>query len=151
MVEKEKSVVQARDDVSVLRVNAELERKRSQKNRGRLDEFEEEIIQDRLRSSERKVDAAGRAMRKAQNRLKVAKEELSELEVRHWAVLNFFSPDLAEEGVAEALRELEKNEPAARRFHDKAAAMAIEDSDASPGATRDVGLLDNTSVQDQPE
>jgi hypothetical protein len=131
--EKELKVEQAREDVAILKVDAELERKRLRRSRQ-----DPRVIQDKLRRIDRKVDDAARALRYAQNVLQMIRDDISELKARHWAVLSFYSPDLAEESVKDAIRELEQNEPAARRYRDKAATAATSETVVDLG--KDVGI-----------
>ena len=63
---------------------------------------------------EREIDSAARALRKARDRVQFAHERLSALEERHRYVLLQFNPARAEVAVSVALKELSKNEPAAR-------------------------------------
>lgn len=67
-----------------------------------------------IRQIELEIENAARDLRKARDQVKYAKDKLSELDDRHWAILSLYNPARAEEGVAEALRELAENEPAAR-------------------------------------
>jgi hypothetical protein len=135
--EKQQLVEEARENVAILKVDAELDKKRLSRNRQ-----DPRVVQDKLRRIDRKVDDAARSLRYTQNVAKMAQEDLVDLESRHWAVLSCYSPGLAEETIAEALRELEENEPAARRYREKTtgirdAATAQDDpvsssSDAAP-------------------
>jgi hypothetical protein len=131
VTEKESKVEQAREDVAILKVDAELERKRL--NRSRQDP---KAI-DKLRRIDRKVDDAARALRYAQSMLQTIRDDRSELAARHWAVLSFYSPDLAETSVMDAIRELEQNEPAARRYREKAATAAASETVADLGEDDD--------------
>jgi len=116
LADMEKRVEFAREDVSVLRVDGELEKRRLL-NRGRQDPRK---TRAEMRRIEGKIDDAVRALRYAQSQLKLAQQDLKELERRHWAVLRFYNPDRAGEGVKDALQELEENEPAVRRYREKA-------------------------------
>ena len=124
--ERQKKVEQASEQVSILRVDSELERKRLRRSR-----MEVSKIQNRLRKIDRKVDDAARALRLAKTKLQRAQDDLSNLETRHWAVLSFYNADKAEQGVSEALRELEENEPAVRRYMEKPDSVSAETSDSS--------------------
>jgi hypothetical protein len=62
VTEKESKVEQAREDVAILKVDAELERKRLRRSRQ-----DPKAIQDKLRRIDRKVDDAARALRYAQS------------------------------------------------------------------------------------
>jgi hypothetical protein len=140
VAEKESKVEQAREDIAILKVDAELERKRLRRSRQ-----DPRVIQDKLRRIDREVDDAARALRYTQNVLQKIRDDLSELEARHWAVLSFYSPDLAEESVLDAIRELEQNEPAARRYREKAATAAA--SETVVDLEKDVGSSSDTQAQ----
>lgn len=71
-------------------------------------------MREEIRRIELEIEDAARSLRKARNQVQFAKEKLVELEDRHWAILGLYNPTQAEENVANALRELEENEPAAR-------------------------------------
>jgi hypothetical protein len=141
VTEKESEVEQAREDIAILKVDAELERKRLRRSRQ-----DPRVIQDKLRKIDRKVDDAGRALRYAQNVLQEIRDNLAELEARHWAVLSFYSPDLAEESVSDAIREFEQNEPAARRFREKVTSAAAA-SETVADLGKDVGSSSDTQTQ----
>jgi hypothetical protein len=128
VTEKESNVEQAREDVAILKVDAELERKRLRRSRQ-----DPKAIQDKLRRIDRKVDDAARALRYAQSVLQTRRDDRSELAARHWAVLSFYSPDLAETSVMDAIRELEQNEPAARRYREKATTVAASETGVDLG------------------
>lgn len=134
LVERRAIVDEARDTVSILRVNSELERKRLRNLM-----LDAKSVQMKLRTIDRKVEDASRALRLAQGKLKLAEETLEELEARHWAVLSFYNPDKVEEGLREAILEFEENEPAARRFRNKLASEGegsssfVADGETGPG------------------
>jgi chromosome segregation ATPase len=112
--EIEKRVQQTREDVTVLRVDAELERKRLRQellNSNMSSRQRNEYI----RQIDRKVDDAARALRYEQMRLETARHELADIEARHWALLSFYDPAKAKQDVEDALRELKDTEPAVRR------------------------------------
>jgi hypothetical protein len=140
VTEKESKVEQAREDVAILKVDAELERKRLRRSRQ-----DPKAIQDKLRRIDRKVDDAARALRYALSVLETIRDDRSELAARHWAVLSFYSPDLAETSVMDAIRELEQNEPAARRYREKAATTAASETNVDLGD--DVGSSGDAPVQ----
>lgn len=106
---REKRVELAREKVSILRVDTELERKRLRES-----QEETKTLQKMIRKLDREVQDASRALRYEVSRLQLAKDELQDLEARHWAVLSFYDADLAQRNVEEAFRELEENEPAVR-------------------------------------
>jgi hypothetical protein len=111
---KETKVDKSREELSILRVDTELERKRL----GQMRE-ESRRLQQSIRELDLDVEDAARAFRYAQLQLQTAKEELADVEARHWGVLNFYNSDQAESGIDEAFRELEEIEPAARRYREK--------------------------------
>jgi hypothetical protein len=111
---RETKVDKSREELSILRVDTELERKRL----GQMRE-DSRHLQQNLRELDLEVEDAARAFRYSQLQLQAAKEELAEVEARHWGVLNFYNSDQAESGVDEAFRELEEIEPAVRRYREK--------------------------------
>ena len=74
--------------------------------------------QERLRQVELDIDSASRVLRRARTRVQVAREQLAELQARHWAVLGFYNPDQAAEMVTEALNEFKLSESVARPLDD---------------------------------
>ena len=80
-------------------------------------------VQDYLVRMEQKVEDAARNYRLSQKLLQVATEELYDLERRHWAVLQFYNPDRAEELVEETLNEFDSTEPATRQLSERREAM----------------------------
>lgn len=108
---KERIVTGLREDMTLLRVDSELERKRL-----RVDRRDYREVQERIRQLDRKVEDTSRRLRYALIKVDQAKSELSELEARHWAVLSFYDPNKAEQEIDAALRELENDEPAVRHF-----------------------------------
>jgi hypothetical protein len=114
VAERESAVEKAKEDVSILRVDAELEKKRI-----RNTIKEARVIHQRIRNIDLEIQDASRALRYAQSRLQMARDELAALERRHWAVLSFYNPVQVEEAVKDAIREFEENEPAARLYRDK--------------------------------
>lgn len=113
--EKERNERLLREEMTVLRVDAELEKKRLRRS-----QMTTKAIQEKLRRIDRQIEDAARGLRYSQMKLKEARDGLSDVETRHWAVLSFYNPGLAEKGVEEALRELEETEPAVRRYIAKA-------------------------------
>ena len=114
--EREKKEAKLREDMALMRIDAELDKKRL-----RQSQLEVRTIQDRIRRLDRRIEDAARGLRYAQMKVREARDDLSELENRHWAVLSFYDPGRATSGVEEALRELEATEPAVRRFVEKSA------------------------------
>jgi hypothetical protein len=112
--ERTAAVEKAKEDVAILRIDAELEKKRL-----RSTVREARTLQESIRQLDFEVQESSRALRYAQSRLKMAQNELAALERRHWAVLSFYNPVQVEEAVQDAIREFEQNEPAARLHRDK--------------------------------
>jgi hypothetical protein len=112
--ERKAAVEKAKEDVAILRIDAELEKKRL-----RSTVREARMLQESIRQLDFEVQESSRALRYAQSRLEISQSELAALERRHWAVLSFYNPAQVEEAVQDAIREFEKNEPAARLHRDK--------------------------------
>lgn len=72
------------------------------------------MAQEQLRQIDFELDDASRALRRARTQTGLARDRLEKLQQRHWALLNFYNPDQAEEQVDAALNELEEVDPAAR-------------------------------------
>jgi hypothetical protein len=89
--------------------DAELQRRRITESRQGV-----RLAQERLRQIELDIDDASRALRRARTQVQLAKEELLELEDRHWALLALYDVNAAGDYVSEALRELGEIDPAAR-------------------------------------
>lgn len=111
---KEARVEKTREELSILKVDAELERKRLQQKRG-----DPRRIQELMRELDLDVEDAARAFRYAQLQLQTAREELNDTETRHWGLISFYDPTQAKNGIEEAFRELEESEPAVRRVKEK--------------------------------
>ena len=84
------------------------------KNRMASNKRDAKILREDIRDLELDIDDAARLLRKTRSQVQFAQDLLAELEDRHWAVLSLYDPALAKEGVAQAIRELEEQEPAAR-------------------------------------
>lgn len=87
---RQKHVDQAKEALGIARVDVELAMARAAQQVERL---------------EQQVENASREYRWAIQLQQLAQEELSELEKRHWAVLQFYNPAQAEEKVREMLQE----------------------------------------------
>ena len=111
---KEASVEKRREELSILKVDTEMDRKSLRQQRG-----DPRRIQQRLRELDEDVEAAARDFRYARMQLDAARTELVEVEKRHWAVLSFYNPAQAENGIEEAFREFEESEPVGRWFREK--------------------------------
>ena len=70
--------------------------------------------QETLRQIELEIDDASRNLRLAKSQLQAARDQLEELEDRHWALLSQYNIKQAGDQVSSALKELEELEPAAR-------------------------------------
>lgn len=140
--EEEQKVEEARENVAILKVDAELEKKRLSRSRQEV-----KRIQEQLRRIDRNVDDAARALRYAQNLLTTAQEDLADLQARQWAVLSFYSPELAEESVLDAIRELEESEPAVRRIKEKAANAETSERPSTPAGEDDSSSEGQTETE----
>lgn len=124
--------------------DAELQRRQLEDSRANA-----RRAQERLRQIELDIDGASRVLRRARSRVQLARDQLAELQARHWAVLGFYNPDQAEEKVAEALKEFRLSESTARPVDDlttvgQPAASSQEDhSSATPPQTAQ-GIDDST-------
>jgi hypothetical protein len=72
------------------------------------------LTRERLRQIELDIDDASISLRRARSQVELARDQLMELEERHWALLSLYNADQAEELVDEALQEFQVLEPAAR-------------------------------------
>jgi hypothetical protein len=111
---KEAIVEKRREELSILKVDTELERKRLSQQRG-----DPRRIQQLLRELDSDVEDVARAFRYAQLQLQTARDELAEIETRHWAVLSFYNSTQVGNGIEEAFREFEESEPVVRRMREK--------------------------------
>ncbi|GKY92062.1 hypothetical protein MPSEU_000177700 [Mayamaea pseudoterrestris] len=112
--EQEKLVELAKEQVSVLRVEAQLTQRRLEQSRQPIN-----TMQNALRKLDFDVEEASRKLRLCKSRLSFAKEELADLEARHWAVLSFYNPDVVAANLADAFRELEESEPAVKQYKEE--------------------------------
>ena len=85
--------------------------------------------QETLRQIELDIDDASRALRRAKSQTQAARDQLEELEDRHWALLSQYNIKQAGDQVSSALRELEELEPAARL--DSAGGESVQSSSDS--------------------
>jgi hypothetical protein len=95
-----KRETQARDDITILKVDAERQRLKLEESRRRS-----ALDMERLRQIEMDVDDAARELRKARTLVELARDELEEFQERHRVVLSFYNPDQASILVGEALNE----------------------------------------------
>lgn len=110
LLSRKKKESLAREEITILKVDAELQRRRLEQS-GRKGVS---LAQERLRQIELDIDDASRVLRRARTQVEIAWNELEELKDRHWALLSFYNPDQAEQKVSEALYEFQQLEPAAR-------------------------------------
>ena len=82
-------VEQLKDDIAVLRVDAELQKSQIK----RRTDMTRMQVKERLRHLDFSVDELARSLRYQESLLKMAKEDLAELEARHWAVLTHCDPE----------------------------------------------------------
>ena len=96
---KKKSMIE--DDIAVLKVNIKRDRVRLDQGGGRRAwELEEQLRENELVADDLSLD-----LRKIKLQIEYAQAELDELEERHWAVLSFYSPELASSAIDDALGE----------------------------------------------
>jgi hypothetical protein len=96
-----KKEIKARDEVAILNVDAKAQRLKIEGSRRGASSVDIE----RLRQTELEIDDACRALRSARKRVDIARDELEELQERHYAVLSFYNPDQASMLIGEALNE----------------------------------------------
>eukprot|EP00980_Cylindrotheca_fusiformis_P015218 scaffold4222_cov115-Cylindrotheca_fusiformis.AAC.14 len=106
---REKREALAREEITILRVDAELQRRKLENGRS-----DARLAQEQLRQIDFEIDDASRELRRARSQVGLARDELERLQDRHWALLGFYNPDQAKENVEAALREFEEVEPAAK-------------------------------------
>ena len=94
----------------IVRSDAEIERRRLASGSRQ----EARLAQERLRQIELDIDDASRGLRRARSQLQSARDQLEELEDRHWALLSQYNVKQAGDQITDALKELEDLEPAAR-------------------------------------
>jgi hypothetical protein len=98
--ERVKREIRARDEVAILNVDAKaLRLKIDQSRRSTM------LDMERLQKIELEIDEASRTLRRARKRVDMARDELEELEDRHYAVLSYYNPDQASKLIGEALTE----------------------------------------------
>ena len=110
----------AKEEIAILRVNAQLNEKRMARTRKNI-----KTIQRDIRILGADIQEASRKLRLSKSRLKRMKEDLAEIEARHWAVLSFYNPESVAANLADAFRELEESEPAVKLYKE-----TIDSSDA---------------------
>jgi hypothetical protein len=135
-----------REKLVILRVDAQLERKRLSQSRMQV-----KTMQERLRQMDAEIDQMARSLRYAQMKVTKAQEDLTALERRHWAVLSVYDPERAGQQVQEALQELAETEPAARRVAEKtaqASAAGTDGTDVSSSSSDAVSQPESSEMGD---
>lgn len=127
---RKKRVADCREEMTILRIDSELERKRLKDSR-----LSTQAIGEKLRRMDLKMESSARKLRRSQIGLKNAKQDLAELEARHWAVLGFYDPERAGVSVEDALLELKEQEPAVRHIFEKEDHALAEE--VEPSSNRD--------------
>ena len=123
---KEQAVAQAKEQLSILRVDQELERQQilsrrrhrksrtTDRQRTQRQEEEQQSRDDyRFREMEQDFGRASREYRLAVKLCNMVKQDLEDLERRHWAVLQCYNPTQAQELVDETLEEWDRDNPSA--------------------------------------
>jgi len=113
---REKRVIFAKEEITILKVDAELQRRQLNEEFTVLSTSARRLGQERLRQIEIDLDVASRTLRRARSKVTWAKDELEELKIRHWAVLGYYDPKQAEEKVDEALQEFRLGESTNTNF-----------------------------------
>ena len=122
--DRRRRMTMAQDQLAVLRVDAQLERKRLMRLQSTNDDdFNSErttlAAREALRRTQRRIEEASRRLRWRQLQWDEAVQELAQVEARHWALLKAYNPEKARQVVEEAWQELEKKEPAVARYSEK--------------------------------
>lgn len=94
---KKKSLIE--DELSALKLDIKRDRLRLEQGVGAWD------IEEELRRNELDADDLSLDLRKVKLQIEYAQAELDDLQERHWAVLSFYSPELASNAISEALGE----------------------------------------------
>jgi hypothetical protein len=129
---RKKRVEECREELSILRIDLELQKKRLRESR-----LKSQAAAEKLRRMDLNMDNTARKLRRELMKLKNAKQDLVELEARHWAVLGFYDPEQARANVDDALREFKENEPAVRFLYEKEEDPATHDEDPASSSTSD--------------
>jgi hypothetical protein len=125
--ERIKKEIKARDEVAILNVDAKAQRLKIEQSRRGGPRYGTE----RLRQTELEIDEASRQLRRAKKRVDIARDELEELEDRHYALLSYYSPDQANRVIGEALDEF-----TAQIDPNPSASAQVESSGIEEGDTR---------------
>jgi chromosome segregation ATPase len=139
---REKREALAKEEITILKVDAELQRRQLEDARS-----VSRRAQERLRQIEFDIDDASRALRRARTRVQLARDQLEELKTRHWAVLGYYNPDQAEEMVAEALNEFRLSQSIARPVEEMngSADTALQASTSEQGTLPSPSNVDSAS------
>ncbi|GAX24406.1 hypothetical protein FisN_4Lh541 [Fistulifera solaris] len=129
---RKKRVDECREELSIIRIDLELQKKRLRESR-----LKSQAAVERLRRMDLNLENTARKLRRELIKLKNAKQDLVELEARHWAVLGFYDPEQAGVNVDDALRELKETEPAVRFLSEKEEDPATHDEDPASSFTSD--------------
>jgi len=137
--ERRQQVAALKDDMAVLRVDAELERQRllrlqQQQQRppdSRRSATTNRSAREQMRRTERQIQDTARRLRLRQLQRDAAVEDLAAIEARHWALLKAFDPVKTEQVLKDAFAELEQTEPAVRRHSAKLKTQMAE-AEAQP-------------------
>lgn len=104
---KSEKVKVAKEDIIIIRADAELTKKRASREDPRR-------IRAQLLQIELQLEDAARFLRQARNEEEQAKQEMENLEDRHWALLSLYDVDKASQEVVNAFEELYAGEPVTR-------------------------------------
>jgi hypothetical protein len=129
---RKKRVDDCREELSILRIDLELQKKRLRESR-----LKSQAAVERLRHMDLNMENTARKLRRELIKLKNSKQDLAELEARHWAVLGFYDPEQAGANVDDALREFKETEPAVRFLYEKEEYPGMHDEDPSSSSTSD--------------
>lgn len=129
-----------------LHSDAEMQRRQLEESRSNA-----RAARERLRQIELEIDDASRALRRARTQVQLARDQLEELQGRHWAVLASYNPDQAEEQVAEALNAFRLSEPTGwvvdgpNTVSQAQAAVSQEDNDSTSKGSEPPDQVDSVS------
>ena len=106
-----------------------MERRRLADARGRS-----RLSAERLRQAELDIEDASRVLRRARTQVQLARDQLEDLEERHWALLGTYNPSQAGEKIAEALKVFGVGEPVVKTRVEEAKPTTTESTsiDRSP-------------------
>lgn len=104
---KEARVKEAKEEIVIVKADTELVKKRASREDPRR-------IRALLLQIELQLEDAARFLRRARNEEEQAREDLADMEDRHWALLSRYDASKAFQEVIDTLKEFEAQEPAAR-------------------------------------